>query len=1348
MATTICGTDESEDQWFNDEEEDCPARVSTSLEEDEHSFQVIINRVRAVTIKAPIKIQGMMTKAVIDTGAEVTVLSDRLYNEIPEECRPKLKKAKRRLTVADAGKEMRTDGIADMSFNIGKTSFVWPVYVAPIRDDVLLGCDIIDEKDITVNTKKGICISETWIPCDVIRSVEQSAKVKVSRAVTIPANSEYILSGHCNNISLSGTTTYMLEATEEAKGELLIGRCVITPKSNKIPLKVLNSRNVPIRLKKGLILGELHQVETIMPMRINADISKCEESLSLCRLQSTEHKHHRIIPENILPLNLQQETEMRDIQQLASSLPKTHEPKADHATCTQLPQHLNELYEKSISQLNQNQQTRLRKLLFKHQESFAKSKNEVGKCSILKHSIDTGCAAPVRQPLRRTPQSYEGEEDKYVKEQLEAGTIRPSNSAWSSPLVMVRKKSGEIRVCVDYRKLNERTVKDAYPLPRIDMCLDCLSSAKIFSTVDLQSAYMQLEVVEEDRHKTAFITKSGLWEYNVLPFGLCNAPSSFQRCMELIFRGLQWEILLIYLDDIIIMSQNYESHFERLDLVLTKLKEAGLKIKPSKCELFQSEVLFLGHIVGQDGIKPNPQTTKAVEEWKTLTTVKEVMSFLGLCSYYRSYIQNFSHIAAPLTRLTRKNITFQWDNACEEAFQTLKEKLCTAPILAYPKPGLKYILDTDASDVGISAVLSQVQDGKERVISYGSKRLSKEQERYSVTRRELLAVIYFVEKFRHFLLGNRFTLRTDHGSLRWLFEFKNPKGQVARWIEILQQYDMEIVHRSGNKHQNADSLSRRDYEQELCQHDKEFETDCDICRDIKDTWKEFTEETDDTTDLGRRQEAETIWTEQNDNIRALTSKSSKQPVEHKIKMRADNRDPEDIKVKPELTFLPCYTFHDIEDLQRQDADLVHLHDWIDQKLTPQREEVASLSPAVRKYWLNAENLVRRNGVIYRKSWTCFERKEFKLQMLVPKCLKAKVIRDHHDTLTGGHFGVNKTSNKIRTNFHWFMMDFDIRLHIRCCNKCNLNKLPGKRPKTKLRQYQVGYPLDRVGIDIMGPFPLSAQKNKYVLVIGDYFTRYMEAYAIPNQNAENVSHKLVMEFISRYGIPLELHSDQGRNFESDLFKEVLNLLEIKKTRTTAYRPSSNGLIERFNGTLGKMIQKYINSNPINWDKHINLLLAAYRSTVHPSTGYTPNMLMFGREVNLPANLLFPFPRDVDHTETHEYLYQLRDKVEECYHLARENLKEASERQKRDHDTRIYERTYQKGDLVYKRTGPRRKLDDKFEGPFIVKHMFSPDIYEIIGKKKTFVVHHDRLKPFQSEEIPKWARSLQGKISKAC
>lgn len=269
------------------------------------------------------------------------------------------------------------------------------------------------------------------------------------------------------------------------------------------------------------------------------------------------------------------------------------------------------------------------------------------------------------------------------------------------------------RVCIDYRKLNDRTIKDTYPLPRIDMCLDCLSSAKIFSTIDLQSAYMQLEIAEENRHKTALITRYGWFEYLVMPFGLCNAPSTFQRCMEMVFRGLQWNILLVYLDDIIVMSLNFDEHIERLEEVFRRLAEAGLKMKPSKCELIKAEVLFLGHVVTQDGIKPNPKIVEAVSSWKEPVNVKEIQSFVGLCSYYRQYISNFSHIASPLTQLTKKNVKFNWDQSCQAAFEILKEKLCSAPILAFPKPGLKYILDTDASDVGIGAVLSQVQDGKE-----------------------------------------------------------------------------------------------------------------------------------------------------------------------------------------------------------------------------------------------------------------------------------------------------------------------------------------------------------------------------------------------------------------------------------------------------------------------------------------------------------------------------------------------------------------------------------------------------------------------------------------------------------
>lgn len=787
-------------------------------------LQIIIDRVRAVTIKTLLTVQGLQTKAIIDTGAEVTVLSERLYNLFPDSRKPKLQKAKRGLVVAEAGREMNTCGIIDVEIKIGEHLINWPVYVAPIRDEILLGCDLIDELDITVSTKRGIQIKDTWADCEVIRSHDSTGRVKVSRAVTVPAYSEFIMTGQCNSIVDDEERTYMFEATEEAKQKLLIARSVIKPKSSKIPVKLINQSSSPIKLKKGLVLGSLQPVGSVMPTGKSYDVTIHEEGISVCRLKSHESCHER----RKLEVSSKQKekfgeingTDFPNILKVKQDFDNTEieEPQSDRKQFQMqyLPEYLHELYCHSTVMLNDEQKLKLGNLLLKYRQAFAETKTDLGKCSVLKHRIDTAEAAPVRQPMRRTPQGFEGEEEKYLNEQLAAGVIKPSCSAWSSPIVMVRKKTGDVRVCIDYRKLNERTIKDAYPLPRIDMCLDCLSSAKLYSTIDLQSAYMQLELAKEDRHKTAFITKYGLFEYSVMPFGLCNAPSTFQRCMELVFRGLQWDILLVYLDDIIVLSSNFDEHIERLEEVFKRLSEAGLKMKPSKCQLFKSEVLFLGHVVSQDGICPNPKTIESVMSWKEPCSVKEIQSFLGLCSYYRQYIANFSHIAAPMTKLTRKNVKFIWDASCQNAFELLKEKLCTSPILAYPKPGLKYLLDTDASDLGIGAVLSQVQDGKERVIAYASKRLTLQQEKYSVTRRELLAVVTFINHFRHYLLGQKFLLRTDHGSLRWLFDFKDPRGQVARWLEVLAQYDFDIEHRPGTRHQNADGLSRKDFEHNKC----------------------------------------------------------------------------------------------------------------------------------------------------------------------------------------------------------------------------------------------------------------------------------------------------------------------------------------------------------------------------------------------------------------------------------------------------------------------------------------------------------------------------------------------------
>lgn len=296
---------------------------------------------------------------------------------------------------------------------------------------------------------------------------------------------------------------------------------------------------------------------------------------------------------------------------------------------------------------------------------------------------------------------------------------------------------------MDYRKVNEATQKDAYPLPKIEECLDTLSGSKLFSTLALLSGYHQFEVNEKDRPRTAFITKYGLFEYTRMPFGLCNAPSTFQRGMELVLRRLQWVTLLIYLDDVIITGKTFKEHLNNLGEVLSRFRKFGLKLKPTKCSLYREEVLFLGHVVGKDGVRANPSLVKDVEKWPVPQNLKELQAFLGLTNYYRRFVQGYADIARSLHNLTRKGVTYHWKAEQEVAFGALKKALTTTPILAYPLAEGRMILDTDAANFSIGAVLSQEQGQVERVISYSSRRLGPIQERYCVTRRELLAVVAF-----------------------------------------------------------------------------------------------------------------------------------------------------------------------------------------------------------------------------------------------------------------------------------------------------------------------------------------------------------------------------------------------------------------------------------------------------------------------------------------------------------------------------------------------------------------------------------------------------------------------------
>ena len=529
-----------------------------------------------------------------------------------------------------------------------------------------------------------------------------------------------------------------------------------------------------------------------------------------------------------------------------------------------------------------------------------------------------------------------------------------------------------------------------------------------------------------------------------MPFGLCNAPATFQRLMDLVLRGLQWSQCLVYIDDVIIPGWCFEDHLSNLQAVFQRLRQAGLKLQPKKCAFLQRQVNYLGHVVTCDGVAADPTKVEKVATWPTPTTTKEVQQFLGFAGYYRRFVRDFAEIARPLHRLTERTSVFRWTDECQAAFKELRQRLVTAPVLAYPDYSKPFTLDTDASATGIGGVLSQQDsDGRERVIAYASRVLSKPERNYCVTRRELLAVVYFAQQFKPYLLGRRFTLRTDHGSLTWLKNFKEPEGQLARWLERLQEFDCEISHRRGRKHTNADALSRRP------------------CRQC-----------------GRESHSE------EPTVSAVVLATPE--AEHRKSQLEDDL------IGPFL--------------RAKEANK-----------KPGQREAQAMSPSARRLSQIWDQLVIHEDLLYRR-YASPANGDILLQLVVPKSQRADVLRDLHEGVLGGHLGQDKTLGKVKERFYWPGYHNDVKDWVNTCQACAARKTPTPKSRAPLQSIKVGYPMRLVAADILGPLPESDAGNSYILVVGDYFTRWMEAYPIPNQEAATVAKKMTDEFFLRFSPP--------------------------------------------------------------------------------------------------------------------------------------------------------------------------------------------------------------------------------------
>ena len=1182
----------------------------------------------------------------VDTGCTVTLVSSKVFYQIPADDRPDLEPPSNALISAD-GSPIQSIGESLFNITIGTKTIAHRTIVADISNDGLIGIDFLKEHQFSIDfkTNKLHCQDES-ISAECILGQHRACRVTIADNTMIPAGTRTVIMAKTTKPLAHGS--WLIEPLSRPPGEqpVMIAKVVVQGRGHSVPVEILNPTDDNICLYRHTNI---------------AVASRLNDSNLIGRIS------------------------LQDTTPSAVSL--STKPSMDD-----LSSDLEPLIENINPKLTEDQMNSIRQLIKDNQSVFASKFQPFGRTSLVEHSIRTESEQPIKQPVRRPPFHLRTEAQDEVHKMLNQGIIEPSDSPWASPVVLVKKKDGSLRYCIDYRKLNAVTIKDSYPLPRIDESLDSLSETKYFSTLDLASGYWQIGLDDDAKKKSAFCTTSGLFQFKVMPFGLTNAPATFQRLMERVLAGLQWQICLVYIDDVIIFSKTFDDHLADLSSVFGRLREAGLKLKPRKCFLFQHEVRYLGHIVCQEGIKTDPDKVKVVNEWPTPQNVTDVKRFLGLCSYYRRFVKNFASVAKPLTRLTEKNVSFIWEKDEQESFDTLKKLLCSSPIIAYPESSATFILDTDASNVGIGAVLSQIINGEERVIAYGSRILTKAERQYCITRRELLAAVFFTKYFRHYLTGRKFLLRTDHASLRWLKSFKEPEGQLARWLEVLGTFDFDLQHRPGIKHANADALSRGP---------------CYQC---------------------------TLDHQGPKSRRGRPLVNTVRPVQTRAKASVPDSD------TPSSNWLPdtILSRESICQSQMGDPIISTVKNWVQNRERPTLNEVRSEGMELKFYYEHFASLKIVEGILIRELDP--PNMTLRRQICLPSILHLEALKACHDSITGGHFGKTKTLENVKRRFIWYGMHKAVDLYCRQCNVCAKYKSDGKKRRSSLHTQVTGVPMERVCIDIVGPFPESKSGNKYALVATDYFTKFVEIYPLPNQEATSVASVLAKEFFSKYGIPHFIHSDQGSQFESKLFAEFCNILGITKTRTTPFHPQSDGQSERNIKTLSRMIAM-ATQEQTDWDEQLPFLSMAYRATPQSSTGLSPNYLMFGREISMPIDIMIGPPIDEPASQI-DYIQRLKSRLTSAYDLARQNLKESAARQRKYYNVKTHGTPINVGDSVWyaqklRRKGVSPKLQPKWRGPCLVVRKFNDCLVHIqFSAKKSVTCHTDLLKTCYSTKLPGW------------